>query len=211
MSCKGLLNIINLIVNTKYQFFLFLIDSTSLARAARSPVYNGIDSLTNNIWTLCWLIFLSFYFIFSSFLKIIKALTSGPSIKFNIFNKYLQPPFFHSSCFRSPEISDSMNSMFTSSFICGIGKLIDWWRNFEPSLKNRLLPLNPYVIWPFHKTTKIPLTTFFGAMMTKNETINQINEDVNANNRKRNGMNETRRDYGSRRKFGNCDCLFLFV
>lgn len=32
--------------------------------------------------------------------------------------------------------------------------------------------------------------------MTKNETINQINEDVNANNRKRNGMNETRRDYG---------------
>jgi len=40
--------------------------------------------------------------------------------------------------------------------------------------------------------------------MTKNETINQINEDVNANNRKRNGMNVTRRDYGSRRTFGDC-------
>lgn len=51
---------------------------------------------------------------------------------------------------------------------------------------------------------KYSITTFFGAMMTKNETINQINEDVNANNRKRNGMNVTRRDQGSRRTFGDC-------
>lgn len=50
---------------------------------------------------------------------------------------------------------------------------------------------------------KYNITTFFGAMMTKNVTINQINEDVNANNRKRNGMNETRKDYGSR-ILGNC-------